>query len=156
MCIRDSFGGKIVSSIPTEETNKKHNEYAIYSGTSMSAPQLTGLMALLKQHIQSNAEKYGITSDADYTELMAKLIMSTATPVYSSDGLELASPRVQGNGLANISDAVNSPCYISSNSKADNYRPKISLGQDKSGDYTLEFNIHNISDTAQTLSLIHI
>lgn len=147
------FGGKIVSSIPTEGTNKKHNEYAIYSGTSMSTPQLTGLMALLKQHIQSNAEKYGITSDADYTELMAKLIMSTATPVYSSDGLELASPRVQGNGLANISDAVNSPCYISSNSKADNYRPKISLGQDKSGDYTLEFNIHNISDTAQTYYL---
>ena len=119
----------------------------------MASPQLAGMNAILKQYLKENADRYGITSNKDYTEIMAKLLMSTATPIYSSDGLEIASPRVQGNGLANISSAINTPCYISSESEIDNYRPKISLGQDKSGNYTLQFNIHNVSDTAQTYNL---
>ncbi|MGN1481920.1 S8 family serine peptidase [Porcipelethomonas sp.] len=150
------FGGNILSSYPNDKntsSNSVHNKYKTLSGTSMSAPQLTGINALLKQYLKENMERYGITSEADYTELMAKLLMSTATPIYTSDGLELASPRVQGNGLANIADAINTPCYISSESETDNYRPKISLGEDKSGNYTLQFNIHNVSDTAQTYHL---
>lgn len=146
------FGGNIISSVP--DSNKKlHNLYSTMSGTSMSSPQIAGLNALLKQYLKENASKYGIVKNSDYTELMAKLLMSTATPISTSDGLEVASPRVQGNGLANVSDAINTPCYISSNSEADNYRPKISLGENASGEYLLQFNIHNISDTAQTYQL---
>lgn len=146
------FGGYIISSIP--DSNKKlHNLYSIMSGTSMSSPQIAGLSALLKQYLKENSSKYGIDENSDYTELMAKLLMSTATPISTSDGLEVASPRVQGNGLANVSDAINTPCYISSDSEADNYRPKISLGENATGEYTLSFNIHNVSDTAQTYQL---
>lgn len=143
------FGGNVVSSVP-DINGKKHNLYSIKSGTSMSTPQLTGINALLKQYLKENTDKYGITNNTDYNELMAKLLMSTATPIKTSDELETASPRVQGNGLANVANAIKTPCYLSTDSEVDNYRPKISLGEDKSGDYTLLFYVHNISDAPQT------
>lgn len=147
------FGGNIISSV-ADENGEAHNLYACLNGTSMSTPQISGLMAILKQHIKNNPEKYEITSNSDYTEIAAKLLMSTATPIYTSDNLEIASPRVQGNGLANVSDAINTPCYISTNSEADQNRPKLSLGSNNSGVYTFDFNIHNTSDTAFTYNLI--
>ncbi|MBE6844568.1 MAG: hypothetical protein E7508_02470 [Ruminococcus sp.] len=138
------FGGNILSSVTDGEI--LHKSYDFFSGTSMSSPQLTGLNALLKQYLVKNAEKYGIASRCDFTELSAKLLMSTATPVYTSDSLEIASPRVQGNGIANINSAINTPCYISSDSEKDNYRPKISLGDGYRQSYDLTFNVTNISD----------
>ncbi len=138
------FGGNIISSISDYENT--HTSYDIMSGTSMSAPQLTGINALLKQYLLQNMEKYGITNRSDFTELSAKLLMSTATPVYTNDLTEIASPRVQGNGIANIDSAINTPCYISSDSEKDNYRPKISLGDGYKQSYELTFNITNVSD----------
>ena len=138
------FGGNIISSIADE--NHSHSSYAVYSGTSMAAPQITGISALLIQHIKNHPEKYEITNRSEYAEMSAKLLMSTATPIYTSDDMEIASPRVQGNGLANIYNAINTPCYISSDSEKDNYRPKISLGDGYNKNYTLNFNITNISD----------
>ncbi|MBQ3566506.1 MAG: S8 family serine peptidase [Oscillospiraceae bacterium] len=138
------FGGNIISSISDEENN--HKTYDVMSGTSMSTPQLTGINALLKQYLLQNKEKYGITNRSDYTEISAKLLMSTATPVYTYDLEEIASPRVQGNGIANINSAINTPCYISSDSEKDNYRPKISLGDGYKQSYELTFNITNVSD----------
>lgn len=146
------FGGNIVSSIP-DKNKKVHNLYGTMSGTSMSSPQIAGLNAVLKQYLKENADKYGIAGNLEYRELMAKLLMSTAKPISTNDGLEIASPRVQGNGLANVADAINTPCYLSSNSAVDNYRPKISLGENPSGEYILQFNIHNISESAQTYQL---
>lgn len=146
------FGGNIISSIP-DINQKVHNLYAPMSGTSMSSPQIAGLNAILKQYLKENADKYGIVNNSEYRELMAKLLMSTAKPISTNDGLEVASPRVQGNGLANVADAINTSCYLSSNSAVDNYRPKISLGENSSGEYVLQFNIHNVSDSAQTYQL---
>lgn len=146
------FGGNIISSVP-DVNQKVHNLYAPMSGTSMSSPQVAGLNAILKQYLKENADKYGIAGNSEYRELMAKLLMSTAKPISTNDGLEVASPRVQGNGLANVADAINTPCYLSSNSAVDNYRPKISLGENPSGEYILQFNIHNVSDSAQTYQL---
>lgn len=138
------FGGEIISSVADGE--KLHKSYDFFSGTSMSSPQLTGINALLKQYLMQSEERYGITNRCDYMELAAKLLMSTATPVYTSDSLEIASPRVQGNGIANVNSAIITPCYISSDSEKDNYRPKISLGDGYRQSYDLVFNITNISD----------
>ncbi|MDE5649164.1 MAG: S8 family serine peptidase, partial [Oscillospiraceae bacterium] len=146
------FGGNIISSVP-DINQKVHNLYAPMSGTSMSSPQIAGLNAILKQYLKENTDKYGIADNTEYRELMAKLLMSTAKPISTNDGLEVASPRVQGNGLANVADAINTSCYLSSNSAVDNYRPKISLGENSSGEYVLQFNIHNVSDSAQTYQL---
>lgn len=149
-----AYGGNIISSYPD-------NEYSALSGTSMASPQITGITALLKEYLKQNTEKYGIVSEADYPEMMAKLLMSTATPVYSSDNVEIASPRVQGSGLVNVESAMNTPAYLYTDSAKDCYRPKISLGDNlESNIGSLEFSsekfyfhIKNISDTAQTYTL---
>lgn len=149
-----AYGGNIISSYPG-------NKYGSMSGTSMASPQMTGITALLKEYLKQNTEKYGIVSNSDYPEMMAKLLMSTATPIYSSDGLEIASPRVQGNGLVNIESAMNTPAYIYTDSEADNCRPKLSLGDNlESNIGSLEFSsekfyfhIKNVSDTPQTYTL---
>ncbi len=149
-----AYGGNIISSLPG-------NTYGPMSGTSMASPQMTGITALLKEYLKQNTEKYGIANESDYPEMMAKLLMSTATPVYSSDGLETASPRVQGNGLVNVESAINTPAYIYTDSEKDCYRPKLSLGdnlEEKIGslEFSSEkfyFHIKNISDKAQTYTL---
>ncbi len=145
------FGGNIISSAPKE--NDTMSGYRSASGTSMSAPFVAGISSLLLQHINENKGKYNVASENNYNELIAKLLMSTATPVYTSDSLEIASPRVQGNGLANISDAVNTPCYISTDSEKDCFRPKLSLGDGFNQSYDLTFNITNISDKTASYSL---
>ncbi|MCM1226532.1 MAG: S8 family serine peptidase [Clostridium sp.] len=149
-----AYGGNIVSSYP-------NNKYGSMSGTSMAAPQMTGMTALLKEHLKNNKEKYGIEKESDYPEMIAKLLMSTASPVYSSDGLEIASPRVQGSGLANVEYAVNTPAYLYTDSEKDNFRPKLSLGDNlgakigtpEFSNDSFCFHIKNISDTPQTYSL---
>lgn len=149
-----AYGGNIISSYPG-------NKYGSMSGTSMASPQMTGITALLKEYLKQNTEKYGIASNSDYPEMMAQLLMSTATPIYSSDGLEIASPRVQGNGLVNIESAVNTPAYLYTDSEADSCRPKLSLGDNLetnigSLEFSSEkfyFHIKNVSDTPQTYTL---
>lgn len=138
------FGGNIVSSIA--DTNHIHNSYSIYSGTSMASPQIAGISSLLIEHIKNHPEKYNITNRSEYQEIVTKLLMSTATPIYTSDDMEIASPRVQGNGLANIENAINTPCYISTDSEKDACRPKLSLGDGYNKNYTLKFNVTNLSD----------
>ncbi|MGN0620913.1 MAG: S8 family serine peptidase [Porcipelethomonas sp.] len=142
------FGGNIISSLPGDT-------YSALSGTSMASPQLSGVCALLKEYLSANKEKYGITSNSDYTEIIARLIMSTAEPVYTSDGQQIASPRVQGSGLANLSNAINTPSYLYTDSEKDNCRPKISMGDcpSRSGEFEFKFYIRNVSDTAQTYTL---
>lgn len=149
-----AYGGNIVSSYPD-------NKYVVMSGTSMAAPQMTGMTALLKEHLKNNKEKYGIEKESDYPEMIAKLIMSTATPIYTSDALEIASPRVQGSGLANVEYAINTPAYLYTDSEKDSFRPKLSLGDnlgEKIGtsEFSNEsfcFHVKNISDTPQTYSV---
>ncbi len=142
------FGGDIISSYPG-------NCYTALSGTSMSTPQVSGISTLLKEYLSENKEKYAITSNSDYTEVIARLLMSTAEPIYTSDGLEIASPRVQGSGLANLENAVNTPAFLYTDSEKDNFRPKISMGDcpKKSGVFEFVFNIKNVSDETVSYDL---
>ncbi len=149
-----AFGGNIVSSLP-------YNQYGSASGTSMASPQITGITALLKEYLIANKEKYGIQNNSDYTDIIPNLLMSTAVPIYSSNGIEIASPRVQGSGLVNIEKAMNTPAYLYTESEKDNYRPKLSLGDNLESKFgtidfsisTFNFHIKNISDAPQTYTL---
>lgn len=123
--------------------------YGLMSGTSMAAPSTAGISALVIQYIKENnlVEKTGLSTRV----LAQSLIMSTATPMREGndpDGIEF-SPRSQGAGLANASDATRSPAYILVGDKAGNDgKVKIELGADpeKNGNYSFSFDVYNLTD----------
>ncbi len=136
-------GGSIYSSVDPAISG---SWYGIMSGTSMATPQITGAMAVLIQYLDEN---YPEITGAEQRILAANLLMSTADPVMVSDLLPY-SPRYQGAGLANLISATTSPAYLS-NPAASESRPKAELGDDpsRSGVYEFNFQITNLSDSAQ-------
>lgn len=133
-----------------------HDQYELMSGTSMAAPQITGLSAVLKRYIEENKLSVkGLTDRA----LAQSLLMSTATPLIDADG-NYYSILQQGSGLANINDAMNAGSYITMNSNATvsaaDGKVKAELGDDpeRTGVYTFSFNLNNTSksDIKYTLS----
>ncbi len=134
--------------------------YQNMSGTSMAAPQITGMVAVVAQYIKANglAEKTGLTD----RQLAQSLLMSTATPViedHGEDGLAYASVLQQGAGLANVGAAVTSGSYIlmdenATKSYADG-KIKAELGDDpdRTGSYSFGFTIYNLEDSATAFTL---
>ena len=129
--------------------------YQNMSGTSMAAPQVTGMAAVLAQYIKANKldEKTGRSARF----LSQSLLMSTATPL-TTDRYYYAVLQ-QGAGLANVGNAINAGSYISMDADAtDSYadgKVKVELGDDvdRTGVYTFGFTIHNLKDTTSAFAL---
>ena len=83
--------------------------YGAMSGTSMAAPAMAGLSALVLQYIddQNLTERTGLSARA----LAQALLMSTAKPLTEESGLPY-SPRKQGAGLANAQKATTAQSYL--------------------------------------------
>lgn len=118
--------------------------YTTKSGTSMSAPFVSGAMALVKQYIEQNDLA---STETDKANLVSNLLMSTADLVMA--GTAPYSPRKQGAGSVNIAAATSTKAYLTD---MDGNRPKIELGDDKeqTGAYTVKFKVHNL--TSETLT----
>ncbi len=134
-------GGNIYSTLTD-------GQYGLMSGTSMAAPGMTGLSALVLQYIHENAldEKTGLSART----LAQSLLMSTAQPLM--EGENEYSPRRQGAGLGNAAAATTSPSYILvGQTEGNDGKVKAELGDDpeRTGVYTFDFTIFNISDTLQ-------
>ena len=126
-----------------------NGQYGLMSGTSMSAPQLAGVSALVLQYLQ---EQYPDLADGEERDVAQALLMSTAVPVIAdASGLE-ASPRQQGAGLVDAAAAVTAEGYLSVLGED---KPKAELGDDpdKTGVYSFVFDIHNITDREQSYAL---
>ncbi len=134
-----AHGGEITSTVV--------GGYSIYSGTSMASPNMAGAVTLLRQHV---SETYGLTG-TELSDRVNQLLMSTATIVLDERGLPYAVRR-QGAGLGDIGKAIASDAYIY---VENNSKPKLELGDDpdRTGVYTMEFKVSNMSQNTKTYTL---
>ena len=137
-----AHGGEIYSSFPGGDM------YDRISGTSMACPNLAGALILVRQSVKETHPEFNTNQvrDESYSRMM-----STATIVLNEDGNPY-SPRKQGAGLANIAGSINTGAYLTVDGSN---KPKLSLGDDpdRTGVYTLEFNLVNVTGNSVSYRL---
>ncbi|MCD7755075.1 MAG: S8 family serine peptidase, partial [Firmicutes bacterium] len=147
-------GGSIYSVNGADESG---TGYELMSGTSMAAPQVAGMSALLAQYIQES----GLTDLTGQTSrvLAQSLLMSTSVPLYDGETGSYYSVLQQGAGLADVSAAISATSYImmgedATESYADG-KIKAELGDDpnRDGVYSFSFTINNLTDTEEVYQL---
>ena len=148
-------GGNIYSLNGTHKTETGAIEggsaaYELMSGTSMAAPQMAGIGALVKQAIEKRGLSQAGLSDR---ALAQSLLMSTATPLTDADGYYY-SVMQQGAGLANADAATMADSYVLVNGQPDG-KVKVELGDDpaKTGTYSFTFSLHNLDGKAHAYNL---
>ncbi len=146
-------GGMIYSVFGSTPVGGGSTEYEVMSGTSMAAPQVTGMAALVAQYIRETglAEKLEISP----RHLAQSLLMSTAVPMREKDsGGNYYSLLNQGSGLARVDLATSAQSYIKVEGQ-DDYKVKAELGDDpdRTGVYQFSFSINNMTDKAQSYVL---
>ena len=116
--------------------------YETMSGTSMAAPNIAGLSALVKQYVETE-----MADTADVRVMVQNLLVSTAVPLVHQETGLFYSPRQQGSGLANAYNSVTTTGYLTVDGAE---VPKVSLYDDpaKTGTYSYTFNVHNFGETA--------
>lgn len=138
-------GGKILSVNGKTVSGK---DYVSLSGTSMAAPQISGMAAVMGQYIQDAK-----LTKTDYTLpfLAQNLLMSTAVPMKTAENKYYYPVIQQGSGLANLQRALDAQALIVMDADAtDNYadgKVKVELGDDtdRIGSYGYTFTIKNFS-----------
>ena len=145
-------GGNIYS---VNGADKSGTAYENMSGTSMAAPQVAGMAALVAQYLNERDIKAdGLTTRA----LIQSLLMSTAVPLKTEKGTYYPVIQ-QGAGLANVGNAINAHSYITmdadATSGASDGKVKVELGDDpaKTGVYTFGFTLHDLSGKGGTYAL---
>lgn len=118
------------------------DQYELMSGTSMAAPQIAGITALVKQSIEENGlSQVGMTDRA----LAQSLMMSTAVPMKTSDGTYYPIIQ-QGAGLVDTAAATSADSYITVDGQPDG-KVKAELGDDpdRDGVYSFSFDVNNLT-----------
>ena len=134
-----AHGGSILSSVTG-------GSYDRLSGTSMACPNLAGVVVLLRQYVVENFPE--IADDNQQVNTMVNcLLMSTADIALGKNGLPYAV-RKQGAGLANLTNSLKTPAYITTTDADGNVmdKAKLELGDDpeRTGVYEMSFIINNV------------
>ena len=131
--------------------------YESMSGTSMAAPQMAGIAAVMAQYIRDNdlEEVTGLTT----RQLTQSLLMSTAEALKEEDTEYWYSILKQGAGMARPDLATTAQTYILMDESATAYaadgKVKAELGDDpdKTGDYSVTFTVNNFGETDAVFTL---
>lgn len=146
-------GGQIYSVYGATPTGGGFDQYELMSGTSMAAPQVTGMAALLAQYIRENG--LDVATGLSARHLAQSLLMSTAEPLLEeASGGNYYSILTQGAGLARVDRAATANSYVLVDGQKDG-KVKAELGDDPSrtGEYRFSFSIHNLTDEPLTYAL---
>ncbi len=161
-------GGNIYSVNGTNQTTSGTisggpGEYESMSGTSMAAPHIAGLSAVLLQYIEETGlSNMNSELAKNYTgrAVAQSLLMSTADPMKPDGYLPVIQ---QGAGLANVSKAIRAGSVVmmndagltSTTGAAEDGKVKVELGEDpaKDGVYTFSFTIYNTKDVDEAFEL---
>ena len=156
-------GGDIYSVAGSNKTSSGTaggtDQYEYMSGTSMAAPHITGLTAVLAEYLRENpvADRNSALGAAYSTRAIAQsLMMSTATPMAPANNY--LSILQQGAGLADVSKAVTAQSVVmmdpdnsgltGKTGAAADGKVKAELGDDpvRKGEYGFGFTVYNLSD----------
>lgn len=125
-----------------------NQSYIEMTGTSMASPNAAGVVTSVKQFVKENYNLFNIDpqNSAAVSDLALKIIMSNTTILKDENNIPL-SPRVQGAGLANLDNALQSYSYI----EIENSKTKIEIKEDVStlDNINLKFNVVNKSTLAK-------
>lgn len=144
-----AHGGSIYSAVPGQS-------YDTISGTSMACPNVSGIVALLRQYVKATFTDIA-DQPVEVAAMVNRLMMSTADILYNTNGLPYAV-RKQGAGLANLDKAAATAAYVITYDRKDGSvmdKSKIELGDDpqKTGVYDLKFSVKNFGASPLSYSL---
>lgn len=142
-------GGKVYSSYPSAPTStaeNAHKLFAIMSGTSMAAPQISGAILLMNQYVENNFSSY---TGASKVTLIRNLLASTAKNIYDEKDI-LISTRVAGSGLIDLENATETKVYLTAQNSDFS---RITLGEIEDT-FAIKFTAHNLSDADITFDNI--
>ncbi len=146
------------------------SKYEYMSGTSMAAPHIAGLSAVLNQYLKAkglsnlNPE---LASDYSIRAVNQSLLMSTAQPITGGDSSNSIYRPIlqQGAGMVNVSKAVKASSVIMMGTSDDTLtaktgaaldgKVKAEFGDDpeKTGVYSYSFTIYNTADVDLSFDL---
>ncbi|MBR3932615.1 MAG: S8 family serine peptidase [Clostridia bacterium] len=117
---------------------KPDNKYEYKSGTSMAAPHMTGVVAVVNEYFDKN---YPEIVGVDRVNLIENMLMSTAEPIKNSSTGVYYSPRVQGAGGVKAANAVMTPVILTGSTG----KGKINLGHRLGQTFDVKFTAKNIA-----------
>ncbi len=158
-----SWGGNGSLLIKPEITAPGGNIYSVngfttdgyenMSGTSMAAPQVTGMMGLFSEYYEKALKAYveaAFPGQFTQRQLAHSLLMSTAVPMIEAESETYYPILRQGAGLASIGNAVAARSFLMMGKDAtisyEDGKVKAELGQSIAGTYGYSFTIYNPSE----------
>ena len=123
----DTDHGLGYTEIPVNQREITHDSYMYMSGTSMAAPNYSGAYAVALSDLKTSLNATTSEDELALKKNMKTRIMSTADVLFDANGAPVSTRR-QGAGQVDVSNAINSPIYLSAAT------PKEVTNESTSGD----------------------